>query len=119
MNMDKIGAMLKGVLGAYVITGIVLLLLAFSMYRFNPTGELLRIGIVFAYLFSSFIGGLLTGRKVKEKRFLWGILAGFIYFMVVFLVSLLLGREVFGELGTMLTVFIMCVLGGMLGGMIS
>lgn len=119
MNMDKIGAVLKGVLGAYVITGIILLMLAFSMYRFNPTGEILRIGVVFAYLFSSFIGGFLAGRKVKEKRFLWGITSGFLYFAVIFLVSLVLGRDVFGELGTTITVFIMCTLGGMLGGMIS
>lgn len=119
MKMDKIGAVIRGILGAYILTGVILLLLAFAMYRFNPTGEILRIGIVFAYLFSSFIGGLMAGRKIKEKRFLWGMAVGFLYFSVIFLVSLALGRDVFGEMGTAITVFIMCMLGGMLGGMIS
>lgn len=119
MYKDKAGAVIKGVLGAYLLTGIILLILAFSMYRLNPTGEILRVGIIFSYLFSSFIGGFLTGKKTKEKRFLWGMAVGFLYFMIIFLVSFALGRDVFGKLGTTITVFIMCTLGGMLGGMIS
>lgn len=119
MKMDKIGAVIKGVLGAYILTGVILLILTFAMYRFNPTGEILRVGIVFAYLFSSFVGGFLAGKKIKEKRFLWGIAVGLLYFLIIFLVSLVMGRDVFGEPGTSITVFIMCSLGGMLGGMIS
>lgn len=119
MKMDKMGAVIKGVLGAYILTGIILLVLTFLMYRFNPTGEILRVGIVFTYIFSTFIGGLLTGKKIKERRFLWGIAVGILYFLVIFLVSLVLGRDVFGEAGKTAMVFIMCTLGGMLGGMVS
>lgn len=119
MKRDKIGAVIRGVLGAYLLTGIILLVLAFLMYRFYPSGELLKMGIVFTYLFSSFVGGFLAGRQGKEKRFLWGMAVGFFYFIILFLVSIALGRDVFGNLGTTVTIFIMCTLGGMLGGMIS
>lgn len=119
MKRDKIRAAFKGVLGAYLLTGGLLLFLAFLMYRFYPSGELLKMGIVFTYLFSSFVGGFLAGRRAKERRFLWGLLTGFLYFLILFLVSIALGRDVFGNLGTTVTIFIMCTLGGMLGGMIS
>lgn len=119
MKMDKMGAVIRGVLGAYILTGIILLVLTFLMYRFNPTGEILRVGIGSTYIVSTFIGGLLAGKKIKERRFLWGIVVGVLYFLVIFLVSLALGRDVFGEAGKTVMVFVMCTLGGMLGGMIS
>ncbi len=119
MKTDKIQAVLKGILGAYLLTAVILLLLAFLLYRFQPTGEILRIGIVFTYLFSSFIGGILAGRKTKEKRFLWGLLVGMLYFAMLLLVSVVMGKEIFSAIKTTLTVFFMCAFGGMLGGMIS
>lgn len=119
MNKDKMGAVIKGVLGAYLLTSILLLIVTFLMYRFYPTGEILRIGIGIIYVLSSFIGGLLTGKKMGERRFLWGILTGFLYFLVIFLVSAALGKDIFGETGKIISVLMMCVLGGMLGGMVS
>jgi putative membrane protein (TIGR04086 family) len=117
--MKKLGAVCKGILGAYLLTGIILSLLALWMYRLNPSGDYLRVGIVFAYLFSSFVGGFLTGRRIEKKRFLWGLVAGLFYFGILFVVSIALGRDVFGRPATALTVFFMCTLGGMLGGMIG
>lgn len=110
---------MKALLASYVITGILLLLLALVMYKVEPPSGVIRVGIVFSYIFSSFIGGFIVGKSAAQRRFLWGIANGVLYFLVILLVSLFLNKAVFGQMGSTLTVFLMCSLGGMLGGMIS
>jgi len=117
--MDKVGALLKSLLAAYFLTGIMLLLLAFVMLKFGTGSEAVHIGIVFSYLFSSFVGGFLMGKQMKVKKFLWGVLLGVSYFAVIFVVSLLLNKNMMEQGMEMLTVFAMCGLGGMLGGMLG
>lgn len=117
--MEKLGALLKSLLTAYLLTGAMLLLLAFVMLKMGPENNLIHIGIVFSYIFSSFVGGFVMGKRMKVKKFLWGVLLGVSYFAVILMVSLLLNQN-FGQFGVgMLSVFVMCSLGGMLGGMLS
>ena len=117
--MEKLGALLKSLFTAYVLTGIMLLVLAFVMLKIGPGNEMLHMGIVFSYIFSAFVGGFIMGKKMKVKKFLWGVLLGSSYFAVIFLVSALLNQSIPEQGMTMLTVFAMCGLGGMLGGMLS
>ena len=117
--MEKAGALLKSLLAAYLLTGIMLLILAFVMLKFSPSNDVIQIGIVFSYIFSSFAGGFLIGKQRKVKRFLWGILLGVSYFAIIFMVSMLLNKNVLEQGMELMTVFAMCGLGGMLGGMLS
>lgn len=117
--MEKLGALLKSLLTAYILTGIMLLLLAFIMLKIGPGNEAIHIGIVFSYIFSSFVGGFLMGKRMQEKRFLWGVILGISYFAVIFMVSALLNKNMLEQGMEMFTVFVMCGLGGMLGGMLS
>jgi putative membrane protein (TIGR04086 family) len=118
-KQSKALTIIKALLASYVITGILLLLLALLMYKAQPPSGVIRVGIVFSYIFSSFIGGFIVGKSATEKRFLWGIVNGILYFLVILLVSMILNKAVFGQVGSTFTVFVMCTLGGMLGGMIS
>lgn len=89
------------------------------MYKLNPPSAVISVGIVITYIVSCFVGGYLLGSVKKEKRFLWGIAIGVVYFAIILMVSLVLGKDAFGNMGSTISVFCMCALGGMLGGMIS
>lgn len=124
--MDKVNyqnarilALIKGVLFSYIITAFILLLLSFLMLKLDLTGAVISGGIVFSYIVSTFTGGLFVGKKIEQKKFLWGLLMGAIYFVILLLISLMMNRVSPLPLGNLFTACIICSLGGMLGGMIS
>ena len=59
------------------------------------------------------------GKKVEQKKFLWGLLMGVFYFVILMLISLFMNRVSPLPLGSFFSVFIISSLSGMLGGMIS
>jgi putative membrane protein (TIGR04086 family) len=89
------------------------------MLKLDLSSAVISGGINFIYIVSAFIGGFFVGKKVGQRKFLWGFVSGVMYFVVIMLVSLLVNRTSALPLGSMATVFIICSLSGMLGGMIS
>ena len=79
----------------------------------------MKIGIVVIYVISGVIGGFLMGKVMKEQKFLWGLLAGALYFVILLLVSMLVKGGLEMELTKVLTTAILCGASGMAGGMIS
>ncbi|MGN0132530.1 MAG: TIGR04086 family membrane protein [Lachnospiraceae bacterium] len=104
---------------AYVLTGILLLGLAFLLYKFRLDEKVINIAIIVIYVAVTFITGFLAGKKLKVRKFLWGFLLGAGYFLILAVVSVIAGQQetVFGS--HLLTTFILCAGGGMLGGMLS
>ncbi len=115
----KMLAIIKGLLFSYIITALILLLLSFLMLKLDLSGVVFSGGINFAYIVSTFIGGFFVGKKTEQKKFLWGLVMGICYFVILLLVSLMMNRVSPLPLGSMFTVFIICGLSGMLGGMVS
>lgn len=115
----KLVWVLKALLCAYVMTGIFLLVLTCLLYKMNLDESKVTAGIIVIYVLSTFIGGFVIGKKSKERKFLWGLLIGVLYFTLLFVVSLGLYRSVQGNGANVLTTFLMCAGGGMLGGMVS
>jgi putative membrane protein (TIGR04086 family) len=115
----KMFSILKGLLLSYIITAFILLILAFLMLKLDLSGMIISGGINFAYIISAFAGGFFVGKKVEQKKFLWGLIMGVFYFVVVLLVSLMMNSVAPLSLGSLLTVFVISSLSGMLGGMIS
>lgn len=111
--------MMKALLVSYVLTGMLLLALAGLLYRFQLDEGKIQIGIILTYILSCFAGGFLTGKTMKNRQFLWGMLLGLLYFAVMALVSLAVNRELSESLSAFVTTFLLCVGGGMLGGMLS
>lgn len=112
-------ALLKGLLFSYIITAFMLLLLSFLMLKLDLPSMIISGGINFAYIISAFIGGFFVGKKAEQKRFIWGLVLGVFYFVILLLISLMMNRVSPIPLGSLFTVFIICGLSGMLGGMIS
>lgn len=102
---------------SYVLTGILLLLLAFLLYRFQLSGKAVAAGVIVIYIVSTFVGGFLAGKKAKNKKYLWGLLMGTCYFVILAALSFLT-NSASGGVG-FLTSFLLCAGGGMLGGMLS
>ena len=55
----------------------------------------------------------------KFRKFAWGLTIGILYFGLLLLISLGVYRSMQGSGANILTTFLLCAGGGMLGGMVS
>lgn len=108
--------MMKALLVAYVMTGLFLLITAGLMYRFELSEGKVKIAVIGIYVLSCFTGGFLAGRIMKNRKFLWGSLLGFLYFAVMLTVSVAVGRELREAVMGISTTFFICIISGMIGG---
>ena len=106
---------IKSLLASYIVTGILLLVLTFFMYKFELNEKIVSAAIVGIYVVSTLIGGMIIGKLTKSKRYLWGMVLGIIYFVLLLLITLGVYRTLNGDSVSM----ILCAGGGMTGGMIS
>lgn len=111
--------MIKALLCAYAVTGILLLVLAVLLYKAGLSEENVNAGILLIYVISSFSGGFVIGRLTGAKKFLWGLLAGLLYFALLLLISFGIYHTLQGAPAETAAAFVLCAGGGMLGGMIS
>ena len=101
------------------MTGGFLLLLAFLLYRLHLSEKVVNVCIILIYIATSFFAGFMTGKKKGTRKFFWGAVMGALYFLVLFAVSAIVNRS-FPELSSdFTTTMLLCVGGGMLGGMLS
>ncbi|MDO5136041.1 MAG: TIGR04086 family membrane protein [Eubacteriales bacterium] len=115
----KIRAVLKSLLFAYSITGLLLLLLAFLLFQFDLGEKPVELGILAAYIFSCLMGGFMVGKLVRRDRYLWGLGVGLFYFLLLAFVSFVVQGKWDMSLGHAVTTLFMCLGGGTLGGMLS
>lgn len=111
--------MVKALLATYVVTGILLIILALALYKFELNEGAVTAGVTAVYLISTFTGGLVVGKLAKVRRFLWGIVLGILYFALLLLVTVGIYRTFHGSSTEILVTFALCAGGGMAGGMIS
>lgn len=111
--------LLKSLLFSYILTGGLLLLLALLLYKANLSQKVVSICIIVIYVLATFFAGFITGKKLKNRRFLWGALMGAAYFLVLAVISLVVNRQPGILSSSFLTTLILCCGGGMLGGMLS
>jgi putative membrane protein (TIGR04086 family) len=116
---SKVTVALKNLLFSYVITVLMILLLSFLMLKLDVSNKILSGGIIATYILSTFIGGFLFGKSAEHKRFLWGLMMGGLYFVILLLASILTGSVMGMEPARVFTVMLLCLFGGMLGGMVS
>lgn len=116
---DKVIFLLKCLLFSYVLTAGLLLLLALFLYRFHLQEKIVSMSIIGIYIVVTFLSGLIAGKKMKNKKFLWGLIAGVMYFVVLALVSLIVNKSLQDVAVNFVTVFMLCAGSGMLGGMVS
>ena len=104
---------------SYGLTGLFLLLLAFLLVQFELGEGVAAAGIVFIYVVSCLAGGFAAGRIMRKNRYLWGIVTGLSYYVLLLLVSFLAQGKWDMTFINAVTTFFMCLGGGAIGGMLS
>ena len=116
---SKVMWVLKALLASYIVTGILLLLLTMALYKMELNEKMVSAAIVAIYVMATLIGGILIGKMAKVKRFIWGLGVGIAYFALLLLITLGVYHTLNGDGANLVTTFILCAGGGMVGGMIS
>ena len=116
---DAAVRLIKSLLAAYIVTGLLLLLLALLLYKLQLSESVVNIGIIAIYVAACFLGGFLEGKMMKTRKFLLGGAFGLLYFAVLAIISLAVGQGFSGSSSHFVTTLILCMAGGTLGGMVS
>lgn len=118
-KQSKITWMIKMLLVAYLVTGALLLLLAFLLYRLEWNESQVNLGILVTYILSCFSGSFWLGKKIRQRCFLWGMALGGAYAFLLTIVTWLTQRSIQGDLKAFFITYGLCILAGALGGMLS
>lgn len=116
---QKIKGMIGALLCAWLVTGVLLLVLALLLWKLNMKEGQVSIGITVTYLISCFAGGWVAGRNMQRKKFLFGLMTGGCYFVLLLGVSVLAQPGGSLDVQNLMTSLILCAAGGMAGGMLS
>lgn len=110
---------LKLILTSAILTILLLLVLAFLSYRFYLTEGQMETGVYLLYGIICLITGIITGKALKNRRFLWGAAVGFLYYLILLAVSCIRAGGSPENPAHLLITLAICVFCGMLGGMLG
>ncbi len=111
--------LMKALLFSYLLTGILLTLLSFLLYKLGFGEKTVSLAIIGIYVAATFFAGFLAGKKMKNRKFFWGLLEGVAYFLILAVISLAAGPDGAKLGNSFFTTLALCAGGGTLGGMLS
>ena len=119
-SMQKKGLwILKSLLCAYLVTGVLLLILTVLLYKCGLEEKHVSAGILTVYIFV-YTGRWFCSREMaRVRKFVWGLGIGVLYFLLLVLISFGIYHSIQEPFPQLLIVCILCTGGGMIGGMIS
>ena len=119
MFNSKVGHVIKAMILSFFVTAVLILTFAFFMFKFNISENVIALAVTLIYIISCGLGGFYIGRVIGERTFLWGLLVGAIYLGIVLIVSAIIGgdKSLISENG--LSLVLLCLGGGTLGGMLA
>ena len=109
----------KILLVMYVVTAMLLFLLAVLVQRFQWESGGISVGICIIYVISCFIGGFFAGKVQRSKKFIWGILMGLAYIIVMLFITLAAKHGFHSTVSAFIVNLLLCIGSGMIGGMLS
>ena len=116
--VQKMLRVLKALLAAYLLTTVCLMILAFLLLKLDLNEGNVNIGIIITYLLSCFLGFIL-GKTMGRRKFLWGMGLGAAYFVIALVISAIAYQGMPSVATHVITTMLLCVGGGMGGGMLS
>lgn len=116
---SKAMLILKVLVAAYIITGIGLLVLSLFLLKLKISNSTLGIGVICIYILSTFVSGFIIGKITRDRKYFWGFIMGFAYFMILTIVSFIVNRSLYQDFNHAMAVLGICAGSGMLGGMLS
>lgn len=119
LSTERIVALMKCLIASYLITGVLLMVVAALLYKFSLNENVVEICIIAIYCISSLLAGLFFSKGAASRRFLWGMIAGAAYFLIICGISMIVeqGFTLLSNAG--ITTLFICLGSGMLGGMLG
>ena len=117
--MGKIVQVLKVAAAAVIVSIVLILLGALISYKLRLSDAQMSFFAVAIYAVGAFIAGFGTGKLKKEKRLLWGLCAGAVYFAVILFVSIVSGMGLHGDAGRLARCAVICIAAGVIGGIVG
>ena len=100
----KVLYIVQSLVAAYIVTGLLLCLLAFIVYQSNTGTKMANLGITLTYIFASILAG---------------IFVGVLYFAILTLISVVFQENTVIFSTERITALFLCIAGGTLGGMLA
>lgn len=116
--LDILKVFLATTVSAVAVTVVLLLALAFMMEKAGISEKQVQLAVYAVYLLSALAAGFVAGKCKTEKKFMWGAVAGAVWFAVVLLLSLTL-QELQTDTAALFPALVCMVGGGMFGGMVA
>ena len=118
--MKKVAVIfLKETLIQMIISTVLLALIAFVVLKISPSVATIKIMVLIIYGIASFCGGVIVGKVMESRKFVWGALAGLIYFAIIFLTALISKGSVSSGSVGLFSGCMVSVVAGTIGGMLS
>ena len=118
-NSARLILFAKVLLAQYVVTGVVIIVLSFALLKWQASENVLQLAIIAIYILANFLGGLIIGKTLQKQKFLWGLIVGVVYFVILSLISFIINKSFYQDMPYAMTVLGICAGSGMLGGMVS
>ena len=61
-RQNEIFLIIKILFAMYIVTGVILIMLAFLLYKMDLSENVINIGVILVYVISGFLGGFIIGR---------------------------------------------------------
>ncbi len=116
--VNKLKMLLFTTLIAVVVSAVLLVISALLLDKLGLNAGQARILIYAVYIASALAAGLIAGKWQREKKFMWGALAGTVWLVTVLVVSLCTNGTAI-DAGELFPAVACMVGGGMLGGMLA
>lgn len=111
--------LIKAVLVSFIVSAILLLITSALMLNTGMSASGVSILVIVTYIISNFISGFIMGKGMERKKFIWGLVSGLVYFLIIFLLSIIIMSTKNFSLVTTIRTCVICLLSGMVGGMLS
>ncbi len=115
----KLVILVKSVLISYLCTAILLFIIALLVYKAGIGATAISVLIVLTYIISAFMGGFITGKRVNDKRYLWGLSSSAIYLGIYLVLCLVTGFDDLASGAQYIKTALLVLFSGTLGGMLS
>ena len=117
--MDYIRKMMKSLIAGYVITLLLLGLLAYIMRKFILDEKAVDNIIFGIYMAGSFTGAMLSAWMIKKRRVVTGIIYGAVYITVLVVIAAIMKKQAPDNSDNIAMSVAACVSAGAFGGFFS
>lgn len=103
----------------FVCSALLLLLLTTIIWKMDGGGKLLSGGVIAVYVISCILGGAIVGKVMGKQKFLWGMVIGLLYFVILLLIGIFVLRINMTGNVQIISGGMICCISGMVGGMFA